>query len=102
MYRGTPVPLTPEMKSPRAGLGYNVVAFLYTSDYASPRKVLFVAKGLKNDQPFVSSVTKTTNLVVLDEPKIQNVVAYTITNDVQDCSTSVSQPKTEPAPYVQP
>jgi hypothetical protein len=59
--QGIVVPITPEMKSPRIGLGYDVfVASLPTPGLATTREVLFVAGGVQTgfleEKPIVDCV----------------------------------------------
>jgi hypothetical protein len=59
--QGIVVPITPEMKSPRMGLGYDIfVASLPTHGLATTMEVLFCAGGIQTgflkEQPIVYGV----------------------------------------------
>jgi hypothetical protein len=71
--QGIAITITPEMKSPRTSLGYDVVvSSLPLPGLATPRQVLFVAggfqTGLQEEKPTTDCVEHIYELVVPNMP----------------------------------
>lgn len=85
--QGIIVPITPKMKSPRIGLGYNVASSLHTP--SSAKNVLFVFRGIQTkfleEWPTTNFVRKTNEMVVPNIPEFEKKIAYDIFYDVQGC-----------------
>jgi hypothetical protein len=70
--QGIVVPITPEMKSPRIGLGYdNVVSSLPTPGLSATKEVLFVAGGVQTNFPEEKSIVDCAKLI--DEMVVPNM-----------------------------
>jgi hypothetical protein len=101
------VPITPDMKSPRTGLGYDaVVPPCLHLDLLRPREVLFVVGGVQTfflkEQPIVDCVEHIDELVIPNTPKFEYVVIDDIVADMPGCSTLVSELDPDPTSFDQP
>jgi len=79
-----------KMKSPRTGLGYDVVVvFLHTPSLVATREVLFVAGGVHIDLSKEKSIVNCVELIALES---DNVVVV----DIPSYSTPKSTPYPDP------
>ena len=89
--QGTDVRIIFEMKSPRIGIGQDVV----TPSFVDTRRVLFVAGGVQievlKEQPVIVCDEQIDELIVSDKPKIENVAVNDIVN-MQGCFPLVGEP----------
>jgi hypothetical protein len=99
--QGIGVPITPEIKSPRKGIGYDiVVSSIPTPRLSTTKEVFFVAGGFQTgfpeEKPIVDCVEHIDELHVTHMPEFEHVITYDIVVDMLGFSTPVSEPKPKP------